>query len=237
MRRGETALKPIDCLSSMATRRILADLAALCEAGTGQPVTVRSMGGVDAAAKVRDGNVLDVVVLASPAMARLAQDGLLVAGSRFDLARSDAAFAVRAGLPVPDLSQAQGVRSALVAARAIAYSTGPSGDHLMAVLEAWGLLPSLGPRLVKAPPGVPVGSLVARGDADLGFQQYSELVDLPGIAIVGDLAPEIQAATIFTGAVAASSTQPDAAHAVVRFLASAEAAPVYSSHGMTALAG
>ena len=102
------------------------------------------------------------------------------------------------------------MRDAVLAARRIGYSTGPSGRHLARLLERWGIASAIGPRLVEAPPGVPVGTLVARGDVDLGLQQLSELMHVPGVDVVGVLPPEIQEVTVFAGAVCARSAQPAA---------------------------
>ena len=117
-------------------------------------------------------------------------------------------------------------------ARRICYSTGPSGDHLKALCEKWGLADSVLARALVAPPGVPVASLVANGDADLGFQQLSELIGQPAIEVVGPLPPEIQAVTVFSAGVSVKSSDPEAARALVAFLASAETGPVKRRHGM-----
>ena len=118
------------------------------------------------------------------------------------------------------------------AARSIGNSTGPSGAHLARLLERWGIADIVAPRLVQAPPGVPVGALVARGDADLGFQQLSELMDVPGLDIVGALPPEIQEVTVFAGAVCSASTRREDAAALLAYLASPDASSAKRRHGM-----
>ena len=112
------------------------------------------------------------------------------------------------------------------------YSTGPSGDHLKALCEKWDFADSVLARALVAPPGVPVASLVAKGDADLGFQQLSELISQPAIEVVGPLPPEIQAVTVFSAGVSVKSSDPEGARAFVAFLASAETAPTKQRHGM-----
>ena len=219
------------CIGSMATRRILGELAQRYESTAGRRVDVRSLGGVEAAGKVRAGESVDVVVLASGALAKLAAEGRL-AGEARDLARSAMAVAVAAGAPLPDISSGAAVRDAILAAPRTAYSTGPSGDHLLALCKRWGLESVLADRLVQAPPGVPVGALVARGDATLGFQQASELQDIPGIVVVGSLPLDIAAVTVFSAAVAAAARDPEAAADLIRFLASPDAAGAYRRHGM-----
>jgi molybdate transport system substrate-binding protein len=141
------------------------------------------------------------------------------------------AIVVRSGLPHPDIVSEEAVRKAVSGARKVGYSTGPSGDHLLKLCERWGLAPD-DERLVKAPPGVPVGALVARGDADLGFQQLSEFLGVDGIEILGPLPPDIQAVTVFSAGVASASAQPDAARALIAYLASPETAGAKRRHGM-----
>ena len=204
-------------LSSMATRHILADLARDYEQRNGVEVDIRSMGGVEAAKLVRAGEATEVVVLASKVMRSLEAEGHLVKGSIRDFARSEVAIAVPAGAPRPGVESEQAVRQAMLDARRICYSTGPSGDHLKALCEKWGVIDSVLARALVAPPGVPVASLVARGEADLGFQQLSELIGQPGIEIVGSLPPEIQAITVFSAGVSSKSAEPEAAHALVAY--------------------
>jgi molybdate transport system substrate-binding protein len=219
-------------ISSMATRRILADLAELYQQRTGRQVAITSMGGVDAARMVRADEPTDVVLLASNVMQQLEAEGHLVPGSRVDFARSGMAVAVRAGAKRPSIGDEEAVKQASLAAGKIGYSTGPSGDHLMRLWQRWDMVGTLSQRAVKAPAGVPVGALVARGDADLGFQQLSELLHEPGIDIVGPLPPEIQAVTVFTAGVCTSSSQGERARDLVAFLTSPGAEAAKRQHGM-----
>src|SRR5271155_2080677 len=114
-------------------------------------------------------------------------------------------------------------------AQKICYSTGPSGDHLKPLCEQWGLPPE---RVLIAPPGLPVAPLIANGDADLGFQQLSELIGQQGIEVVGPLPPEIQAVTVFSAGVASASADPEAARALVAYLRSVETDAAKRRHGM-----
>ena len=216
-------------LSSMATRQILADLARDYEARHGTRVEIRSMGGVEAAKSLRAGETTDVVVLASKVMATLETEGHLVEGGPRDFARSEVGVAVRAGSALPSLADEQAVKQAMLNARKLCYSTGPSGDHLKALCEKWGVAPE---RVLIAPPGVPVATLLANGDADLGFQQLSELIGQPGIEVVGPLPPEIQAVTVFSAGVSIASRDPEGARAFVAYLASVETEGAKRRHGM-----
>lgn len=217
----------------MATRRLLADLAGRFEAESSDRVVLEAVGGVDAAARVRAGDErCDVVVLGGAAIDELIARGHLV-GPRIDVATSAIAVAVRAGGVRPDVSTVEHVRRALVDARAVAYSTGPSGVYLSRLFATWDPSGALASRLVLAPPGVPVATLLARGDADLGFQQLSELIGADGIDVVGLLPDAVQMVTTFSGAVSRASTQPDRARALLTFLADAAPA-VKRAHGMDA---
>jgi molybdate transport system substrate-binding protein len=219
-------------LSSMATRHILADIARDYEANNGTRVEIRSMGGVEAAKLVRAGGATDVVVLASKVMESLEAEGHVAKSSLRHFARSEIAIAVPAGAPRPGVESEEAVRQAMLQARRICYSTGPSGDHLKALCEKWGVVDSVLGRALVASPGVPVASLVARGDADLGFQQLSELKGQPGIEVVGRLPPEIQSVTVFSAGVSTKSAEPEAARALVAYMALAETGDTKRRYGM-----
>lgn len=216
-------------VSSMATRLILGELARRYEAEAGVAVEIRSMGGVDAARLVREGESVDVVVLASTVMAQLEAEGHVRAGSIRGFTRSGMAIAIRAGATRPDIGSEEAVRRAVLAAQRVGYSTGPSGDHLLSLCSRWNVPAD---RLVKAPPGVPVGKLVADGEVELGFQQLSELIHVPGLEVLGPLPPEIQGVTIFSAGVCARSSRPDETAALVAFLAAPEADAVKRDQGM-----
>lgn len=218
----------VSALSSMATRGLLAELAA----AWGGHATVEAVGGVDAAQRVRNGEPVDVVVLAGAAMRKLEDEGHLVAGSLVGVARSTLAVAVRTGDPTPELTDAAAVRRTLQAAERIGYSTGPSGDHLLLLLDRWDLREVLGEHLVQAPPGTPVGRLLAEGTVDLAIQQHSELMDLPGVTVAGPLPPEVALDTVFTAGIAGTSTRPEAARCFISFLASSPTNDTKRRHGM-----
>jgi molybdate transport system substrate-binding protein len=219
-------------ISSMATRQVLAELVALYQSGREQRIVLESTGGVDAARRVRGGEAFDGVVLAANAIDGLIADGRIVPGSRVDLVRSGVAIAVPAGTPRLDIASEDAVKRAVAGARRICYSTGPSGVHLTNLFERWGIADAIRGRIVQAPAGIPVGTLIAQGKVDLGFQQLSELAHVSGIEVLGPLPPEIQCITTFSGGVAATSTQGDAVRALWRFLAGAAATPVKLNHGM-----
>jgi molybdate transport system substrate-binding protein len=126
------------------------------------------------------------------------------------------------------------VKQAVLAARTLGYSTGPSGVQLAKLFERWGIAEQIKDRIVTAPPGVPVGSLVAQGEVELGFQQLSELMSLEGIDVLGPLPADIQIITTFSAGLASASTQPDAVRALLAFLVSPATAPTKQRNGMEA---
>jgi molybdate transport system substrate-binding protein len=223
---------PLHVISSMATREVLRELAARYRAATGCEVTTEAAGGVDVAKRVERGDALEVVVLASNVIDKLIGDGKLVAGSRVDLVKSGVAVAVRAGAPKPDISTEQALQRAVLDARTLSYSTGPSGTHLESTFARWGVLDAIRARIVVPPPGVPVGSLVADGRAALGFQQLSELMNLAGIEVVGLLPAPVQTVTIFSGGIAASCRRPELARSLLEAMAAPAAADAKRRHGM-----
>ena len=219
-------------ISSMATKAVLAELVDQYQRLSEHKVVAESVGGVDAARRVQAGEVVDAVVLAAAAIEQLIAAGHLVAGSRVDLVNSGVAVAVRAGAARPDIASEEAVKEAVLAARSISFSTGPSGAHLTKLFARWGIAERIQGRIVQAPPGIPVGALVARGDAELGFQQLSELMHVQGIVVLGPLPAAIQIVTTFSAGLSANSTQPEAVRAMLDFMVSPAAAEAKRSNGM-----
>jgi molybdate transport system substrate-binding protein len=139
---------------------------------------------------------------------------------------------VRAGAPRPDLSSEEGVKQAVLNAGSLSYSTGPSGVALQKLFERWGIAERIKDRIVQAPPGVPVGSLVAQGRVELGFQQLSELVNLEGIDVIGPLPSQIQIVTTFSAGLSVSSTQADAVRELLDFAVSPASVDAKRRNGM-----
>lgn len=216
----------------MATGRALAALANDYARARGVTVVIESVGGVDAARRVADGEPFDFVVLAADAIDALAGAHHVDADSLVTICESAIAVAVAPGRPLPKLQTADDVRRLIEAMPRVAYSTGPSGRFLLNLLAQWGIAESIAPRLVQAPPGVGVGTLLARGDADVGFQQASELVHVGGIGYAGELPAEIQLRTAFCGAVCTAGTNRANAMEALAWFASPESAATLRNHGL-----
>jgi len=224
----------LTAISSMAPRRVLAEFVALWQARCGVPVLIESVGGVEATRRVEAGGErFDLVFLASDVIKQLLACGRVLAGSRVDLMRSPTAVAVAAGTPKPEIGSEDALRAAVAVASGVGVSTGPSGRALRALFARWGIAP----RIVEAPPGVPVGRLLAEGEAALGFQQLSELIHEPGIEIVGELPAPIAIDTVFSAGVVSGSPHVDAARGLLELMASPEAEAAKRRQGMQPITG
>ncbi|MFN7921418.1 MAG: substrate-binding domain-containing protein [Bryobacteraceae bacterium] len=196
-----------------------------------------SMGVTPKAIPVRleRGETIDVVILAAPALDNLIRQGKVVPGSRVDLARSSIAMAVKAGAPKPDISSVDALTRTLLEAKSIAYSDSASGVYLSTELfPKLGIADQIKPKARKIE-ATPVGEIVAKGEAEIGFQQMSELRPVKGIDIVGPLPPGSQRITVFAAGIPVSSTQPEAAKALIQWLASPAAHRVMEQSGMEPL--
>lgn len=213
-------------ISSMATRHVLAELVPAVE--------LESIGGVDAARRVAAGEQWDVVVLASDALARLADAGHVGPATPFALSQTAVAIASPGAGPAVRPSGAafasvDELRAALRDARSIGYSTGPSGTALVRMISDWGIDDEVG-ELIQARPGIPVAASLAAGDVELGFQQLSELVGHPGIEILGVMPAGATIDTVFSAAVATETADADAAADLVGFLTSDAAVATVLAH-------
>ncbi len=197
-----------------------------------------SMGGAPDSipSRLQRGEPIDVVILAAPALDELIKQGKVIAGSRVDLARSSIGMAVRAAAPKPDISSLDALKRTLLQAKSIAYSDSASGAYLSKELfPRLGIADQIAGKC-KRIAGEPVGAVVARRDAEIGFQQISELIPVKGIDYVGPLPPGAQKVTIFSAGIVAGAKEPDAARALVKFLASPAVAAVVAKTGLEPVA-
>ncbi|MDQ6924038.1 MAG: substrate-binding domain-containing protein [Pseudomonadota bacterium] len=191
--------------------------------------------------RIKRGEPTDVVIMVGASIDDLSRQGLVSASSKVNLARSQIGMVVRAGAAKPDIGSVDAFRRALLEAKSIAYSDSGSGIYLSTTLFA-----KLGvadqvmgkSRKIRGPPsGEPVAAVIARGEAEIGFQQVSELIHVPGVTFVGTIPAELQEETFFAAAIAAAVRQPEAAGALIRFLSSPDAASAISAAGLAPVAG
>ena len=187
--------------------------------------------------EINKGATGDLAILTDEVIDDLIRQGKIMAGSRVDLAQSAIGIAVRNGAPRPDIGSAEAFKQALLSARAICYSkTGISGVYFPTVLERLGITEAVKSKTIIPTPGVPVGEIVVRGDADIGVQQISELLPVPGIKIVGPLPKDLQKLTVFSAGIFVGAKEADVARALVTVLISSAARSVYVRKGMEPVA-
>jgi molybdate transport system substrate-binding protein len=207
------------------------------ERQTGDKVLISygpSMGTTVNAIPVRleRGEAADVLIMVGYALGDLIKQGKVVADSRVDLVKSPIGIAVKSGAPKPDISSADAVRRALLAAKSVAYSDSASGVYVSTeMFQKLGIADEMKDKAKKIP-ATPVAEIVARGEAEIGFQQISEMLPVPGVDIVGPLPAELQKITVFSAGIATVSKEPDAGKALIRFLGSPEASATIIKSGM-----
>ena len=220
-------------LASIALKGAYLELAPRFEKASGMRLATEWAGTDPIMKRMQAGETADVVIAPAKLIDQLIALGRIVAGSRADIARSGIGVAVKKGALRPDISSGEALKRALLAAKSVAYSSGPSGVYLAGLFERMGIAEALRPKLTQTPPGTFVGELVARGEAEIGFQQVAELLHVgSGLDLVGPLPPDIQQITVFSGGVHASARLPEAARAWLAYLSSPAAAPFIRKKGM-----
>ena len=219
----------IKVMLSAAFKEAYLELVPQFERGTGHKVESLWVPSVQMMSRLKGGETVDLVILSAASLDALRNAGLI--SDRTDLARSGIGVAVKSGARKPDISSGEAVKRAVLAAKGIAYSTGPSGIYLMELFQRMGIAESIKSK-VKQVQGEPAGGVVARGEAEIAFQQLSELLPVPGIDFVGPLPADIQQITVFSAGLHGAAKQPDAARALVKFLTAPAAAPVIRKNGM-----
>jgi molybdate transport system substrate-binding protein len=219
----------IKVMLSAAFKEAYLELVPQFERASGHKVESLWVPSVQMMSRLKGGETVDLVILSAASLEELRKAGLV--SEHTDLARSGIGVAVKSGARKPDISSGEAVKRAVLAARGIAYSTGPSGIYLMGLFQRMGIAEAIKSR-VKQVQGEPAGGVVARGDAEIAFQQVSELLPVPGTDFVGPLPADIQQVTVFSAGLHVKATQPDAARALVKFLTASAAAPVIRKKGM-----
>jgi molybdate transport system substrate-binding protein len=222
----------INVISTQATEEAYKELVAQFEKASGHKVTTFFSGTLNVQKKLAASEPYDLILMAGPAIDEQIKLGKAVAGSRIDLAKSGTGLAVRKGATKPDIGSVDALKKTLLSAKSIGYSTGPSGVYMLSVFEKLGIADQVKGKLRQTPSGVFVGNLIANGDAEVGFQQISELVHFPGIDYAGPLPGDLQRMTMFSTGIHSAAKQADAARALVKFLTAPAAAPVIRKHGL-----
>ena len=229
---GAASAAEIKVLSTQATEEAYRELVPLFEKASEHKVTTVFTGTLDANKRLAAGETYDVLIMSAPSIEEHIKGGKVVAGSRVDLAKSGVGVAVKAGAPKPDISTTDALKKTLLSAKSIGYSTGPSGVYVAGLFQRMGIADEIKGKLKQTPTGVFVGSIIASGEAEIGFQQVSELSHFPGIDYVGPLPADIQLFTTFSSGLMVAAKEAEAAKALVKFVTTPAAAAAYKKRGM-----
>jgi molybdate transport system substrate-binding protein len=222
----------IRLLAAGAIMEIFLELAPQFESSTGNKVVATWTGSADIKKRIGAGEAFDLVIVGAPDVDAFIKDGKMAPGSRVDIAGSGVGVAVKAGAPKPDIGSSEAVKKTLLAARAVAYSSGASGVYVLRLFERLGIAAEMKAKSKQAPTGVRVAQYLASGEADLGFQQVSELVHETGIDFLGPLPTDIQNITNYSSGIPVGSNASGPAKALQAVLSAPAAAPVIRKNGM-----
>ena len=187
---------------------------------------------MNATKRISDGEVYDLVILGSSNIDQLIAGGKLVAGSRADFAKTGIGVAVRTGVPRPDVSTSDAVKAAVLAAKSIVYSAGPSWSYIAELLKQMGIAEQVASRVKQPSSGAEVATMLARGEADFGFAQVSEFLNVPGLIDLGPLPASIQNFTVYAVGLHTAAPSPDAAQELIKHLRAPESATAIRKMGM-----
>jgi molybdate transport system substrate-binding protein len=221
----------IKVMASAAFKEAYLELVPEFERASGHKVVTLWVPSVQMMQRLKGGETTDLVVMSAASLAELVEHGMIAPSDCIALAKSGISVAVKAGAPRPDIRSGEALKRAVLAAKSIVYSTGPSGIYLSSLFQRMGIADQIKHK-VKQVQGEPAGASVARGEAELGFQQTSELLPVPGIDLIGPLPPDVQQITVFSAGLHVAAQQPEAARALVSFLTAPAAAPVIRKKGM-----
>ena len=223
----------IKVLSTQATEEAYKELVPQFEKASGHKVTTVFTGTLDLQKRIGAGEMYDLIIMAGPAIDDFIKSGKVVGGSRVDLAKSGVGAGVPKGAPKPDISTTDAFKRALLDAKSICYvEQGATGIYLKGLLQRLGIAEQLKARTKLLPPSNPAAFAVANGEAEIGMTQISEILPYAGAELVGPLPAEIGLASVYPAAVATAAKEPDAATALIKFLAGPAAAPVLKAKGL-----
>ena len=229
---GIASAAEIKVLSTQATEQSYRELVPQFEKATGHKVTTIFTGTLDADKRVLAGEPFDLLIMSQSSIDQHMKGGKVVQGSRVDLARSGVAVGVKAGARKPDISSVDALKRTILNAKSIGYSTGPSGNYIITLFERLNVLDAVKPKMKQTATGVFVGSIIASGEVEIGFQQVSELSQYEGVDYVGPLPAEVQNYTTFSSGILSNAKEVEAARALVRYITSPQAGAVYRKRGM-----
>lgn len=225
----------VKVMLGIAFKEALLAIAPEFERTTGHKVVPLWLGGPQMLPRLQSGEIVDLVISAAANIDNFIKQGHIVPGSRVDLVKSSIGAAVRAGAPKPNISSADALKRTLLAAKSIAYSVGPSGIYLYDWFQRMGIAEALKSKLIKVEAG-PTGAVVMRGEAELCFQQMSELLPVPGIDIIGPLSPDVQHITVFSSGICVRAANPETAAALVTWAISPGMASAIRKTGLESMA-
>jgi molybdate transport system substrate-binding protein len=218
------------CTNGLKT--VMLDLAPAFERTSGTKLAITWGSAAGLVKELEAGVAADLVILTAEAIDDLIKRGKVIAGSRVDLARSGIGIAVRKGASKPDIGSPDALKQTLLAAKSVAHSkTGMSGIYFPTVLARLGIADAMQSKIVMPEPGTPVGDVIAKGEAEIGVQQISELLPVAGVDVVGPLPATLQKITTFSAGIPSAAKEPDAAKALVTFVAK-EARPLLAPKGL-----
>ena len=228
------AAAEVKVLTSVALTSALDELAPQFERATGNKLTIGYGLIAEIRKRILEGETADVIILSRPVMDELQKQDKVAAGPITNVVGTAVSVAAKAGAPKPDMSSVDAFKQMLLAAKSIVYADpakgGASGVHFASVLDRLGIAEQMKPKTILVP-GAQAADVVAKGDAELGVAQASEIVPVAGAQLVGALPGEYGRVTVFSAGLGASTKAQDAAKALIQFLTGSSAAPVFKSKG------
>lgn len=213
-------------------KEIFVDLVPQFEQKSGHTVATTWSGTADIKKRMAAGETYDVVIVSGPDIDALIKQGNMVAGSRLDLMKSGIGAGIRAGATKPDIHSSEALKQTMLTAKSIGYSTGPSGEHIASLFQRMGIADQVKSKVKQTPSGVRISTLIANGEVEIGFHQISELINEPGVDFIGPLPADAQKITVWSAGIHSHSGQPQAANALIEWLAAPTSASTTKKHGM-----
>ena len=229
---GAASAAEIKVIASGATKEIINEILPTFEKNSGHKVAIEFTGTANIKKRIAAGETYDLVIVGAPEIDAFAQQGKIASGTRTDLMKSGVGVAVRSGASKPDIGSSEALKKTLLAAKSIGYSSGPSGDHMVNLVERMGIADQVKPKMKQVPSGSRISTMIESGEAEIGFQQISELIHENGIDYIGPLPSEVQKITVYAAGLHTGAREPEAAKALVKALAAPDAATLIKAHGM-----